>query len=155
MFKTRRATGGHTDSVALHSTNYENTFIAVAPDCSADEGKPPPESSTVASLTFRMLHKAPYSLTSDEVIFDVYAQRKKILNRDRKSAREELFSKGQACLRASALGKTYGWGIHFDSRGLTALYGCESAEYTKLAEGHAPDGTVVTVKAAMRSKRKG
>lgn len=36
-------------------------------------------------------------------------------------------------LRASALPKKYGWGVHFDKNGNAALYGRESQEYRKLS----------------------
>lgn len=42
---------------------------------------------------------------------------------------EKFFSKGQACLRASPLTKTYGFGIHNDKNGKIALFGMETKEY--------------------------
>ncbi len=52
------------------------------------------------------------------------------------------------CLRASPLGKRYGWRIHNDANGKIALYAVESQEY----EAFLTDSTVKRVK-AMRSKR--
>ena len=141
----------------MHSTNYFDTFIAIAPDSDAVRGTVPKEtaSPSVALRTFRMIHDHPYRYTSDDVIFTVYAERKGIPAAGHAAAREELFSKGQACLRASDLGKKYGWGIHSDAEGRVALYGVETAEYRELASGKRPgkNGQPVTVKFAMRSRR--
>jgi len=65
-----------------------------------------------------------------------------------KQAREEFFLRGQACLRASPLSKTYGFGIHFDSNGKIAIYGMETPEYEK----YIADKNLKKVK-AVRSKR--
>lgn len=134
----------------MKTTNYENTFIAVAPDCAADRGTPPKESDrpSIALLTYRMIRDNPYAFTSDDVIFTVFADRKGIAPAERDAARKEFFSKGQACLRASDLGKRYGWGIHADSAGRVALYGVETPEYESFASGER--GAVVR---AMRSKK--
>ncbi len=139
----------------MSSTNYTDTFIAIAPDCAAPGGTPPRESETptVALLTFRMIHDNPYRYTSDDVIFTVWADRRGIPEQERAAAREEFFSKGQACLRASDLGKRYGWGVHHDSESRVALYGAESAEYEAFAAGQAADGSPVAVTQAMRSRR--
>ncbi len=139
----------------LHTTNHCDLFIAVAPDCPATVGIEPRETATpsVALRTFRMIRDSPYRFTSDDVIFGVFADRKEIPVRDRGRARRVFFSKGQACLRASALGKRYGWGVHFDADGRAALYGVETPEYRALARGRAPDRTKVVVRSAMRSRR--
>lgn len=139
----------------MHTTNYVDTFITVAPDTSATAGTPPPEAAkpTVAALQFAMIAGSPYDHTSDDVIFTVHADRRGIPDEDRGAAREEFFSKGQPCLRASDLGKRYGWGVHSDAEGRVALYGMETPEYAALAAGTAPGGGEVTVKQAMRSKR--
>ncbi|MEM6991503.1 MAG: DUF6157 family protein [Myxococcota bacterium] len=138
-----------------HTTNYTDTFITVAADCPETAGVPPRETAkpSVALRTFKMLVASPYRYTSDEVIFEVFADRKGIPKRQRAAARREFFSKGQPCLRASDLGKRYGWGIHFDSEGRAALYGVESSEYRKLAKGQGPDRTQLEVRRAMRSRR--
>ncbi len=140
----------------MGTTNYVNTFITMADDCPVAEGRLPPESASpsVAALTYRMISEHPYRYTSDDVIFTVYADRKGIPDPQRAKAREEFFSKGQACLRASPLGKKYGWGIHSDGEGRVALYAVNSAEYRKLASGKAPGaGESVAAKKAMRSSR--
>jgi len=141
----------------MHTTNYVDTFIAVADDCPVDRGTMPPEttSPTVAARTYRMISEHPYAYTSDDVIFSVWADRNGIPEDDRPAARVEFFSKGQPCLRSSPLGKRYGWGVHCDSRGHVALLGLESDAYRALVTGQAmsDSGRPVTVKKAMRSSR--
>ena len=141
--------------VCMHSTNYFDTFIAVAPDCTAESGNVPPprKSPSVALMTYERVVDSPYTHTSDDVLFGVFADRKQIEDADRPAARAAYFSKGQPCFRASPLTKTYGWGAHFDADGRVAIYGRETVEYAALAGGKAPDGSDVVVKEAMRSKR--
>lgn len=134
----------------MHSTNYHNTFIEVAEDCRASEGRIPPEKEkpTVARLQFDLIHGAPYQHTSDDILFAVHAARKASQSFDRERERKEFFSKGQPCLRCSPLAKTYGWGIHFDNESRVALYSRGSEEYRKLQRDH----HLQQVK-AMRTKR--
>jgi hypothetical protein len=136
----------------MHSTNYQGTLIAIAEDSSAERGTMPPEKAenpSVASRTWRMIADHPYEYTSDDVIFTVWADRQGIAEEDREVAREEFFSRGRACLRASDLGKKYGWGIHHDTEGRVAVFGVESDEYRAFIES----GDVQVVK-AMRSSRR-
>lgn len=141
----------------MHSTNYIDTFIAIAPDSDAQQGTTPKQAETpsVAALTFELINTHPYRYTSDDVLFEVHAARKGIPEQERGAARAAFFAKPQACLRASDLGKRYGWGIHSDAQGRVALYGVESAEYTALLKGKSPaqPSGPVLVKQAMRSKR--
>ncbi|MDP3209621.1 MAG: DUF6157 family protein [Rhodoglobus sp.] len=139
----------------MHSTNYFDTFITVAPDSAAVEASVPPERATpsVAERTFRMIADNPYCFTSDDVIFTVWADRNEVPEAARPNARADFFSKGQPCLRSSDLGKRYGWGVHSDAEGRVAIVGLASPEYAALAAGSTPDGGAVTVTSAMRSKR--
>ena len=133
------------------TTNYVQTLIAVADDSVAECGIVPPEKAenpSIAARTYRMIAGQPYAFSSDDVIFTVWADRKAIPESERPAARVQFFSKGQACLRASDLGKKYGWGIHHDGEGRVALYGVETDAYQRLATG----GDVVVTK-AMRSSR--
>lgn len=143
----------------MHSTNYIDTFIAIAPDSDAQQGTTPKqaEKPSVAALTFELINMHPYRYTSDDVLFEVHAARKGIPERERAAARAAFFAKPQACLRASDLGKRYGWGIHSDAHGRVALYSVESAQYATLLAGKSPThpSRPVTVKQAMRSKRGG
>ena len=141
--------------VGMHTTNYFDTFIAVAEDSSAAAASIPPPRATpsVAELTHRMIADNPYVYTSDDVIFGVWAERRGIAPSEMDAARATFFSKGQPCLRSSDLGKRYGWGVHSDAEGRVALVALGSAEYTTLAAGTTPDGSPVVVKTAMRSAR--
>jgi hypothetical protein len=134
-----------------HTTNYTDTFIQVSEDCPAVAGEVPPlkgGEKTVAGLQYEMVSKNPYRYTSDDVLFQVYASRQELTTSELKPAREQFFSKGQACLRSSPLTKRYGWGVHCDGKGRVAIYSVDSAEYKKLSG----DKTLKQVK-AMRSKK--
>jgi len=136
----------------VHTTNYIDTLIEVADDCPAKQGEIPPVkegTETIANIEFDLIINHPYRYTSDDVLFEVYARRNELAKGERKNARAQFFSKGQACLRASPLTRRYGWGVHNDHNGKVALYGCETPEYKKLATKK----DITTVK-AMRSKRK-
>ncbi len=127
----------------MHTTNYFNTFIAVAPDSKATAGQEPTERAATARRMFEMIRRHPYRFTSDDVIYAAH-----VASRGQDAlSRDEFFSKGQACLRSCTLAKTLGWGIHFDARGRVALYGVESSEYLRLLKTQ-------EVKAAMRTSRK-
>jgi len=135
----------------VHTTNYTDTFIQVADDCPAAKGETPPQKGkarSVANIQFDMLHDHPYQYTSDDVLFQVYAEKNHIPEKEKKTAREAFFSKGQPCFRASPLTKRYGWGVHSNHEGKIALYGCESEEYRRLSS----DPKLKTVK-AMKSAR--
>jgi len=135
----------------MHTTNYFDTFIAVADDCPADKAEVPAvkgDKKTVANLQFDMLIDHPYKYTSDDVIFKVHALRNSIGTADQKAAREVFFSKGQPCMRCSPLTKRYGWGVHADAKGRIAIYAIDSPEYKKLVA----DKNIAHTK-GMRSKR--
>lgn len=133
-----------------HTTNYFDTFIAVAEDSPTDHAVEPPvkDAPTIASLHYELISSAPYTLTSDDVIFETYARRAGIADDKRDAAREAFFSKGQPCLRSSPLGKRYGWGIHSDAEGRVAVVAADSDEYARLLSDEATTQT-----RAMRSKR--
>ena len=135
----------------VHTTNYFDTFIEVADDCPAVTGQIPPlnaNAPSVATIQFELISQHPYAFTSDEIIFRVYAIRNDLAASDYAIAKKEFFSKGQACLRSSALVKRYGWGIHADHRGKVALIGLETDDYKK----YCSDISLKKVK-AMRSKK--
>jgi hypothetical protein len=130
----------------VHTTNYINTFIEIADDCPATRGEIPPakgDSRSVAQIQFDILNKNPYKYTSDDVLFQVYAERNDLTKSELKAVREQFFSKGQPCFRASPLTKRYGWGVHNDKNGKIALVGSETAEYKKLSK----DKTLKVLKA--------
>lgn len=134
----------------MHTTNYANTFIEVAGDCKVAEGAPPPEkqSKTIARMQYELIQANPYTYTSDDLLFTIYAERSGVEQAEHELARAEFFSKGQPCLRSSPLAKTYGWGIHFDGAGKVALYPRGSADYERLRG----DSSLQHLK-AMRSAR--
>ncbi|PRX71960.1 hypothetical protein B0G52_107159 [Cohnella sp. SGD-V74] len=138
--------------------NYYDTFITVAPDCSAERGIIPPEKKsgrTKPSIEYDLVANNPYKYTQEELLFQTHVLHKEIpqeeLEAREAELRAEFFSKPTACLRASMLPKKYGWGLHFDSQGRLALVPRETAEYDRLAGGGEPG---VKVLAAMRSSRK-
>jgi hypothetical protein len=142
-------------SKTMHTTNCFDTFIQVAEDCPARTGEEPPPRAgnpTVAGLQYRMIAEAPYAYTSDDVVFATSAQGRQLGDRatkkQRSLAREEFFSKGQACLRASGLGKRFGWGVHADAEGRIAIYAVDSTRYQAFAR----DPGLKQVR-AMRTKR--
>ena len=81
-----------------HTTNYENTFIAIADDSPATQAEVPPikaNAKTVANIQFEMLNKNPYKFTSDDVLFQVYAERNDLSESELEEARKMFFSKIQ------------------------------------------------------------
>jgi hypothetical protein len=120
----------------MHSTNYTDTFISVAEDCPAKVGSIPPlkEHRTIARLQYEMISANPYLLTSDEVIFAIHSERNQVAPAEMEARRTDFFSRGQACLRSSPLGKRYGWGIHHDAESRVALYPRESEAYSRLSQ---------------------
>jgi hypothetical protein len=118
----------------VHTTNYQNTFIEIAADCPALTGETPPvkgDAKSVANQQFDLLHQHPYKFTSDDIVFQVYAERNGLTKAELPKAKEAFFSKGQPCLRCSPLTKRYGWGIHNNEEGKIALVGCDTVEYKK------------------------
>lgn len=135
----------------IHTTNYENTFIEIAEDCPVNVAEIPPikgDKKSVANMQFEMLAKNPYKFTSDDVFFQVFADRNDLTKSEYGKEREKFFSKGQPCFRASPLTKRYGFGIHSDDKGKIAMVGAETEEYAKFVA----DNSIAKVK-AMRSKR--
>ncbi|MCK1357857.1 DUF6157 family protein [Bradyrhizobium sp. 199] len=139
----------------MHTTNCFNTFIQVAEDCPARTGEEPPLRAgkpTVAYLQYEMIAKAPYKYRSDDVIFATSAPGReldgKTTKAEQQAAREAFFSRGRACMRASSLGKRFGWGVHADNEGRIAIHAIDSKRYQALAR----DPKLTQVR-AMRSKR--
>lgn len=135
----------------MGSTNYRGTLIRVAEDCPVEVAEQPPvseRSPSVAALQYALLSEHPYELSSDDLLFEVYATRQSVPPEERAQAREAFFAKSQACLRASPLGKRYGWGTHHDTEGRVALVPLGSERYQELASDPS-----VTQLQAMRSKR--
>lgn len=135
----------------MHTTNYFNTFIQVADDCPVNAGVIPiqkGDKKSIAELQFELIAQNPYQFNSDDVLFQVFAERQQLTPNEFMSARTDFFSKGQACLRASPLTKRYGWGIHCNADGKIALFAFNSPEYLQMSS----DSQLRQVK-AMKSKR--
>lgn len=64
----------------MHSTNYFDTLICPAEDCSS-VAKAPERPGSVAALQYELLAESPYSMTSDDVLSAVAAQRKTLIQR--------------------------------------------------------------------------
>ncbi len=123
--------------MAIHTTNYQNAFIQLAGDSPVHEAQVPPlkaSGPTAANIQYDMIREHPYRYTSDDVIFEVYARKQGLSAGERKAAREAFFSRGQACMRASALPKRYGWGVHSDAEGKIALIPAGTPEYRAFTE---------------------
>lgn len=134
-----------------HTTNYFDTFIEIAEDCPIAHGEVPPlkgDVKSVANLQFEMINKNPYKFTSDDVLFQVFAEKKELLEEEMATALKDFFSKGQACFRASPLSKRYGWGLHSNSEGKIALVATGTDEYEKLV-----NNPILMKHKAMKSKR--
>lgn len=135
----------------MKDANYYDTFIEVAADCPASTAQVPASKSdgpSIPALQYEMIARNPYQYTQEDVLFEVYAKRQSIPRSAWAAEREKFFSKGQACLRSSALGKRYGWGIHCNAEGKVALFAVESKEYRAFAN----NGSLKHLK-ALRSKR--
>ena len=135
----------------VHTTNYYNTFIEVADDCPTAMGEQPlvkNDGKTVASMQYELIAKHPYQFTSDDVLFQVFAQKQDLSPSELETARAQFFSKGQPCLRASPLTKRYGWGVHSNAEGKVAVFAVGTPEYQQFVNAD----EIVTVK-AMKSKR--
>ncbi|HEV7347513.1 DUF6157 family protein [Telluribacter sp.] len=68
-----------------HSTNYFDTFIEVAEDTKVNSGVKPPtkEKASVAEIQYELIAKNPYKYTSDDIFFQIYADRNDLTNRVR------------------------------------------------------------------------
>lgn len=135
----------------MKDNNYYETFIEVAEDCPTEFAEVPRskgETKSVPILQYEMIAGHPYRYTQEDVLFEVHALRKQIPEAQKQAEREKFFSKPQACLRTSSLGKRYGWGIHHNAEGKLALFAVESGEY----QGFLDDPSIKRVK-AMRSSR--
>ncbi len=133
-----------------HSTNYFDTFIEVAEDTKVNRGTKPPSKNkkTIAEMQYEIIVKNPYKYTSDDIFFEVFANRKDLIESEYEEARKQFFSKGQPCFRASPLTKTYGFGVHNDNNGRVAIFGVETEEYQRFLK----NGEIKKVK-AMKSRR--
>ena len=132
----------------MHTTNYHDTLITVSTDCPVATGSVPGKPGSIAALQYTLLRNAPHELTSDDLLSAVHAQRHRVPDDAREAARATLFSKPQACLRASPLVKQFGWGLHHDAEGRVALVAMDSEDYARLVADAS-----VRKRPGMRSRR--
>jgi hypothetical protein len=135
-----------------------DSFILVSEDCPAEAGTVPRTKdgeSTIASIHYELLSTEPYRYTQADILFETHVRRKgspeELVEPGRSRARRDFFSVPQACLRASPLPKTYGWGLHFDAEGRIGLVAVESKEYGRFRDGRTKG---VVILQAMRNSRK-
>ena len=133
---------------------YTDTFISVAEDCRATTGEVPPDRGggpTVAAVQYAMLTADPGRWTQEDVLLASspgVRGRPDIGGDELERMRAEYFAQPRACLRASPLPKTLGWGLHYDAAGRITLHAVGSESYARLS---ADPG--LTQLRAMRSKR--
>lgn len=127
----------------MTTTNYYDTFIAVADDSPAFAAEEPPvrDQKTAARIEYEMVATNPFKFTSDDVLYAANGERRGL-------SRDEFFSKGQPCFRSSPLTQRYGWGVKSDKQGRIAIFAVESPEYQEFLA----DGSLKQLK-ALRSKR--
>lgn len=131
-----------------HSTNYTNVLITVAADCGVEIAKTELKPDSVAGQQLSILGNKPYELTSDDLLFEVFATRNGITESEKPNVRAAMFAKPQACLRCSPLVKTQGYGIHHNAQSKIAAFAIESPKYHALLA----DENVVKV-SGMRNKK--
>lgn len=137
--------------------SYTNTFIRVSPDCPAATGIVPVTTKAnkpVHVIQYELLTKHPYKFDYPALLLETHLRHKGISPEEfeerEQEIRDELFSKKHACLRASALPKKYGWGVHYDENGKIAIYAMDSREYKDFTESS--DGSIQVLN-GMRSRR--
>lgn len=132
----------------MNTTNYTNAFILVASDYNLKAAKKEAKAGTIAALQLEIALNNPYKYTSDELLTLVYMKRRDMEMDEFEIAKEALFSKPQACLRASPLVKTLGYGVHNNLEGKIAIYPIESDDYKSLL-----NDTSIAKTHGMRSKK--
>jgi hypothetical protein len=133
-----------------------DTFVTIAADCPAKVGTVPSArggAPTVPAIQHALLTAEPYRYDHQGLIWEVHRRREGIAEdgAETDAARRDLLSRPHPCLRASALPKRYGWGVHYDEAGRIAIYGVETERYRELASGAGAARPAVV--AAMRSQR--
>ena len=76
-------------------------------------------------IEFDLLTNSPYALDHKALTYAVHKSQKGAAA----LSVADFHSKGQPCMRASALTKRYGWGVHYNADGKIAIYPAGSDEY--------------------------
>lgn len=119
--------------------SYINAFVRVSEDCPVTESEIPiakGDKKPAHLIQYELLIDSPYTYDHEGLIYEVFIRHKAIpvtSKPDSKRIKEELFSKGHPCMRASALVKRYGFGAHYNQDGKIAIYPMESNEYEAFA----------------------
>lgn len=123
----------------------------VADDCPTEQGvlleAKVGKAKPIHLIQYELMTGFPYKYTQEDILFLVHAQRQGI-SENNETERTVFFEKSRPCLRSSALGKKYGWGVHFDAEGKTAIYARESKAYQQFAQSDE-----LNILKAMRNKR--
>ena len=131
---------------------YTDTFLSVAGDCRAVTGEVPRagRSPSVAATQYAMLAAAPARWTQEDVLLasSPEVRGREVGPDELERLRAAYFAQPRACLRASPLPKTHGWGLHFDAEGRVTLHAVDSPDYARLEADPA-----LTRLRAMRSSR--
>ncbi len=133
---------------------YTNTFLSVAEDCRSATGLVPPDRAgapTVAGIQHAMLAAQPGRWTQEDVLFassPAVRGPADLGEEERERLWHEFFARPRACLRASPLPKTFGWGLHYDDGGRITLHAVDSPSYARLSAEES-----LTQLRAMRSRR--
>ncbi|MGL4324521.1 MAG: DUF6157 family protein [Beijerinckiaceae bacterium] len=137
--------------------DYRDTLVTIAPDCPVTQATIPlPKAGkpTVALLEYELLSTHPYHYTRDALLFAVHVKKNGLsaadVARDGDAIRATLFAKPRACMRASPLPKSYGWGVHYNEDSKLALVACDSDAYRAFVSADTPD---VKIAPAMRNAR--
>ncbi|PZS27122.1 MAG: hypothetical protein DLM61_17290 [Pseudonocardiales bacterium] len=104
----------------------------------------------MASTQYAMLAAAPGQWTQEDVLLASSPQVRglDIDGAELRRLGQEYFSQPRACLRASPLPKSFGWGLHYDADGRITLHAVDSPEYAQLRN----DASLTQLR-AMRSSR--
>ncbi len=118
------------------NTHHRNTLAAIVTTVLRRNGivpSPKGGKATVAVLEYRLserplpINTCAKGRTSSNFIW----REVEISDEERKARgdeiRVELFARSHACMRASPLTKSYGWGAHYDEDGRLAIYPRECA----------------------------
>jgi hypothetical protein len=114
--------------------HIRNSFVRLAPDSPVERSVVPTlyaDRPTIQLIQYQLLTRSPYKYTLEELIFQTHVRKAGLSTAEAKAQRPkiwaELFAKSHACMRASALPKKYGWGVHYDEKGRNARYSGDSA----------------------------